>query len=88
MLTIKEYLISDNNPATQTVYMSSGAVVFSAVEDGGTVILFALAESAVTSSELRSFEIHSTGDLFTAERVKHIITYKSSLGVRHLFEIK
>lgn len=87
MLKVKEYLISDHNPATQTVYMVAGADVFAAIEETGIVTLFALTESTVTNSELRTFEIHSTGDLFNAERVKHISTYKSALGVRHLFEI-
>lgn len=87
MLKVKEYIISDHNPATQTVYMTVGAEVFSALEESGTVTLFALTESTVANYELRTFEIHSTGDLFNAERVKHITTYTSSLGVRHLFEI-
>lgn len=87
MLQVKEYVIYDNNPLSQSVYMTAGAEVLSAVEEHGTVTLFVLVENTVISSELRTFEIHSTGDLFDAERAKHISTYKSALGTRHLFEI-
>ncbi len=87
MLQVKEYVIYDNNPLSQSVYMTAGAEVLSAVEEHGTVTLFVLVENTVINSELRTFEIHSTGDLFDAKRAKHVSTYKSALGTRHLFEI-
>lgn len=87
MLKIKEYLLKDGVALVQTIYMPASAQVFNAIEEGGTVTLFALIKNTEPTSELRHFEIHGTGELFSAECVKHIATYKSSLGTRHVFEV-
>ncbi len=87
MRQIKEYIIYDNTSTMQTVYMAAGAEVLSAIEENGTITLYTLTESTVVNSELRTFEVHSTGDLFVAEQAKHVATYKSAFGTRHLFEI-
>ena len=87
MRQIKEYIIYDNTSTMQTVYMTAGAEVLSAIEENGTITLCALVESTVVNSELRAFEVHSAGDLFVAEQAKHIATYKSAFGIRHLFEL-
>lgn len=87
MKVVKEYLISDNTTRAQNVYMTTGADVFTATEESGVVRLFVVADNTVSTSELRSFEVHGSDELFDAECVKYIASYESSLGFRHVFEI-
>lgn len=87
MQKINEYFIKDGVVSAQTVYMTTGAQVVHASEENGVVTLFALAEATEFTTELRSFEIHGTGELFSAETVKYVASYSSAIGTRHVFEI-
>ena len=87
MNTILEFNIDCFTALPQTIYLPTASKVFYATAHGSSITLYVLADSTCTTTELRTFVVHSSGDLFSDKVVEYITTFDGILGVRHLFEV-
>lgn len=90
MKKIKEFLLDNKSLSTQTLYLPAGAKVLNVYDTEKGLILLTLVppeEVSIEPPELRIFKICTTDEKFYIDTVEYIGSYKSSIGMRHVFEI-
>lgn len=90
MKTFKEYILDEKFVGEQAIYMPHGAIVVNVSESNKGLILLAIATPeacTVDLPEIRTFKICATDEIFYANTVKYIGSFKSELGIKHVIEI-
>ena len=83
MKVLKDYHISKDDIAPQTLYIAKDASIVAVIDDGFDFAIIALCAAHELETNLRTFQIYGTNEFIYEDNIQ----YLGTVGNRHIIEI-